>query len=131
MLSIKNSVANENTPLLAPPPLEICARRVNENFRIVNENFRSVNEKLWKRICKYRSTNERGENHCKTCSVLKNEVKHFACNYLFFQFQRHFIPFQFIFSYVSYIHTKNTFILIGTKLIPYIYSQVTIELPWP
>ncbi len=44
MLSIKNSVANENTPLLAPPPREICARRANENFRIVNENFRSVNE---------------------------------------------------------------------------------------
>ncbi len=33
-LSIKNSVANENTQLLAPPPREIC---VNENFS-VNEN---------------------------------------------------------------------------------------------
>ncbi len=86
--------------------------------------------KLWKRICKYRSTNERGENHCKNMQCIKNEVKHFACNYLFFQFQRHLFRFNYIF--IRFLHTyKNTFILIGTKLIPYIYSQVTIELPWP
>ena len=43
-LSIENSVANENTPLLAPPPRENCARMTNKNSGSANENFRRINE---------------------------------------------------------------------------------------
>ncbi len=95
-LSIKNSVANENTPLLAPPPRKIYARMANENVWSVNENSGSAFVS--------RPTDQRmkEENQMQNMQCIKNEVNDFACNLFIILVSKTFYSVQFIFSQVSW-----------------------------
>ncbi len=67
-MSIKNSVANDNTSMLAPPPREICARMAKEDFRSINENSVSAFVNTYQQKKEEKTVS-------KTCSVLKMKPK--------------------------------------------------------
>ncbi len=75
-MSIKNSVANENTSMLAPPPREICARMAKEDFRSINENSVSAFVNTYQQKKEEKTVS-------KTCSVLKMKPKILPAIFLF------------------------------------------------